>query len=241
MVTGRSWTWYPCKTASRGNGSVSTGASMAVLWPHRRIESSWIWSWRFGKSKCHPGKMLDMYGYVIYKLICICSSLYIILQSRLISTRRGFTISEKCITNEDPNVNPDFSLTFLEGMKDAVHATKKKVGPNKLSHRLHRIYFIFRSKSRLWLKMKAIFLWCTWVYIVNTLRKKHQHKQNFPTKSGLGEFSVSKVIHLKTTGSPWHFSAAFRQGSSHSCRSNLPLMQLQVKDTCCHGVVGFPG
>ena len=88
---------------------------------------------------------MDMSYINIYAHACF----YIILQSRLISTRRGFTISEKCITNEDPNVNPDFSLTFLEGMKDAVHATKKKVGPNKLSHRLHRIYFIFRSKSRL--------------------------------------------------------------------------------------------
>ena len=39
-------------------------------------EKSWVWWWTFGKSKCHPGKMLDMYGYVIYKHICICMLLY---------------------------------------------------------------------------------------------------------------------------------------------------------------------
>lgn len=102
-------------------------------------EKSWVWWWTFGKSKCHPGKMLD------YASAC----LYIILQSRPISTRRGFTISEKCIANEDPNVNPYFSLTFLEGMKDAVHATKKKVGPNKF-YRIACVVYISYSDDWKW-------------------------------------------------------------------------------------------
>lgn len=57
---------------------------------------------------------------------------------------------KNCIANEDPNVNPYFSLAFLEGMKDAVHATKKKVGPNKF-YRIACVVYISYSdqKSRL--------------------------------------------------------------------------------------------
>ena len=150
-------------------------------------------------------------GYVIYKHIM---HVYILLQSRPISTRRNFTISENCITNEDPNVNPYFSLAFLEGMKGTVHVKKNKtMWPNN-NYRITCVAYTSYSDQN------ASFEW-KW----RSFSLVHQHKQQNSQPN-------QDLACLGLRGETWKLLKKYHgQGSSHSCRSNLPVMQLQVKDT----------
>lgn len=86
--------------------------------------------------------MLDciIYNHIIY--IYMHLHVYISFYNRGQSAPGGVSqFLKTCIANEDPNVNPYFSLAFLEGMKDAVHATKKKWGQTNFTASLASYIF----------------------------------------------------------------------------------------------------